>query len=258
MGRFKLAIEYDGTRYSGWQVQRNARTVQGELMRAVEMATGESHFELYGSGRTDAGVHAIAQVAHLEVRTQLAPHILAMKMNDNLPADICIFDADRAAPSFHARHSAIARSYIYHISRRRTAFNKRFVWWVKDQLHTDRMRESIAVLPGMNDFRSFTGDDPEEKSTLAKIDVASIEEFGDLIVFRIVGSHFLWKMVRRLVGVMVEVGRGSLPPSEFEALLTGDSDLPARYTAPPSGLFLERIYYPGDTVGTEIYPAVMV
>jgi tRNA pseudouridine38-40 synthase len=128
--RLKLTIEYAGTRYSGWQIQTNARTVQGELERAVRSATGGSDFELYGSGRTDAGVHALAQVAHLDVPSNLPPDTLRRRINDALPADIVVLRVERVRHRFHARHDAVARSYLYQVARRRTAFAKPCVWWV--------------------------------------------------------------------------------------------------------------------------------
>src|SRR5215216_6212522 len=122
--RFKLTIEYAGTRYSGWQIQKNAKTVQGELDRAIREATDVREFELYGAGRTDAGVHALAQVAHLDIHTTLAAEPLRRRINNALPADINVLRADPVRRTFHARHNAVARSYIYQVSRRRTAFAK--------------------------------------------------------------------------------------------------------------------------------------
>src|SRR6187431_2994410 len=124
MARFKLTIEYAGTRYSGWQIQKNARTVAGEIERAIYLGTRRREFELYGAGRTDAGVHALAQVAHLELYTDLAPDVLRRRINDELPADIHIRSVDKAPHKFHARHDAVERAYLYQISRRRTAFGK--------------------------------------------------------------------------------------------------------------------------------------
>lgn len=165
MARFKLYIEYEGTRYSGWQIQSNARTVQGELTAAAKIALGTETLELYGAGRTDAGVHALLQVAHLDVVTMLAPEIIRMKMNDELPADVNILEIEKVHKTFHARHDALARSYLYQISRRRTAFGKRFVWWIKDHLDVRAMEEAATMFVGMKDFQSFTADDPTEKST---------------------------------------------------------------------------------------------
>ena len=244
--RFRLTIEYAGTRYSGWQVQKNARTVQGEIERAIAAATGARQFELYGSGRTDAGVHALAQVAHLDVSTSLPPDALVRRINDELPSDINIVHIRHVRHTFHARHSARSRSYVYQIARRRTAFAKPFVWWVKEDLDLAPMRDTASRLVGFHDFRAFSDDDPDRKSTAVRLDSLAIHERGDLIVIRVEGSHFIWKMVRRLVGVIVEVGRGGLTPEEAAAMLTADSDLPARLTAPASGLFLEHVGYEGD------------
>ena len=258
MARFKLTIEFAGTRYSGWQIQKNARTVQGELTAAVAAALSSAEFELYGAGRTDAGVHALHQVAHLEARTMVAPEILRRKINAELPADINVLEIEKAPPRFHARHDAIARSYLYQISRRRTAFGKRLVWWVKDELDIKRMRAAAAVFEGMKDFRSFTVDDPEEKSTQVHIEEIELRECGDLILIRFVGSHFLWKMVRQIVGVMVEAGKGNITLDQIKAMFEKHSDQPSMLTAPPSGLFLEQTYYPNDKRLERMEPVIPI
>ena len=258
MPRFKLTIEYSGARYSGWQIQKNARTVQGEIDRAVREATGERDLEIYGSGRTDAGVHAMAQVAHLEVHTALPPETLRRRINDALPSDINVLHVERVRHKFHARHDAIARSYLYQISRRRTAFAKSFVWWVREDLDIQRMRAAASLFVGHHDFRSFSDDDPEEKSTEVVVEGLELYEDGDLILVHIEGSHFIWKMVRRIVGVLVEVGRGGMTADDAGALLTERSEAPARVTAPASGLFLERVYYEGDPRDLPVQAAVTV
>ena len=258
MPRYRLRIEYLGTRYSGWQIQKNARTVQGELSSAFSSVLNTTEFELYGAGRTDAGVHALQQVAHLEATTMLAPEILRRKVNDELPADINILEIAKAAPQFHARHDALSRSYLYQISRRRTAFGKRLVWWIKDELDVHRMRSALKLFTGMKDFRSFTADDPEEKSTKVHIEHIEIREHGDLILIRFIGSHFLWKMVRQVVGVLAEVGRGNLTIDQAGAFFERSSDQPAKLTAPPSGLFLERIYYKGEKKLESLEPVMTI
>ena len=255
--RLKLTIEYAGTRYSGWQIQTNARTIQGELDRAIREA-GAPPIELYGSGRTDAGVHALAQVAHLDIDSTLPPDALRRRINDALPADVNVLRIERVRHRFHARHDAVARSYLYQVSRRRTAFAKPYVWWVKDALDVAVMRRAALNLVGMHDFRYFSDDDPGEKSTQVLVEALDIHEDGDLILIRIEASHFLWKMVRRVVGVLVEVGRGGLTASETAAMLTKASKVPARLTAPASGLFLERVYYPGDPRNVPVTAAVLV
>ena len=256
--RLKLTIEYAGTRYSGWQIQKNARTIQGEIERAIAVATDVREFELYGSGRTDAGVHAVAQVAHLEIRSTLAPETMRRRINDELPADIHVLRAEKVRHSFHARHDAIGRTYIYQVSRRRTAFAKAYVWWVKDDLDLARMRSVAARFVGFHDFRAFTDSDSREGSTEVLLEGLDVREDGDLIVFQVDGSHFIWKLVRRLVGVLVDVGRGGLTPDDAVALLTETSDLPARLTAPASGLFLARVRYKGDSDEGPVKPAMMV
>ena len=256
--RLKLTIEYAGTRYSGWQIQKNARTIQGEIERAIAVATDVREFELYGSGRTDAGVHALAQVAHLEIRSTLVPETLRRRINEELPADIHVLRAEKVRHSFHARHDAIGRTYIYQVSRRRTAFAKAYVWWVKDDLDLARMRRAAARFVGFHDFRAFTDRDSREGSTEVLLEGLDVREDGDLIVLQVDGSHFIWKLVRRLVGVLVEVGRGGLTPDDAVALLTETSDLPARLTAPASGLFLARVRYKGDSDEGPVKPAMMV
>ena len=246
MPRFKLLIEYAGTRYSGWQIQANARTVAGEIERAVSDVTRRREFELYGAGRTDAGVHALGQVAHLELYTDLPPGSLRQRVNDALPADIYIRSIDKVAHRFHARHDAAARSYLYQISRRKTAFFKPYVWWVKEPLDAARMRDAARAFVGMQDFASFSADEPGEKSTKVLVDRLEVAEDGDLVLVRIVGSHFLWRMVRRIVGVLAAAGRGELTPAQVGGFLEEASDLPATLTAPASGLFLEAVYYSGD------------
>jgi tRNA pseudouridine38-40 synthase len=242
--RLKLTIEYAGTRYSGWQIQKNARTVQGEIERAIRDATGADEFELYGSGRTDAGVHALAQVAHLDIHSPLPADVLRRRINDALPTDIVVLRADRVPHRFHARRDAEARSYLYQVSRRRSAFGKPFVWWVKEDLSVEAMRAAARAFVGFHDFRAFSDDDPGEKSTEVLVDAFDIYEDEDLILLRVEGSHFIWKMVRRMVGVLVEVGRGRVAPDNIAAMFTA-SDV-AKLTAPASGLFLERVYYAGD------------
>jgi tRNA pseudouridine38-40 synthase len=293
--RFKLTIEYAGTRYSGWQMQKNARTVEGEIDRAVRAVTGRKDFELYGSGRTDAGVHARAQVAHLDVSTTLPPAALVARINAELPSDINLLEAIVVPHRFHARHDAVARRYLYQIARRRTAFAKAFVWWVKEDLQIDRMRTAAAAFVGMRDFQSFINargapppldnalprsfsnlaagadslssrgpqaragvEDAAKRSTLVLIERLTILEDGDLILVGIEGSHFLWKMVRRIVGVLVEIGRGALDAGAAAAFMADRSADPARLTAPPSGLFLEHVWYAGEPRDIPLTPATPI
>ena len=254
MPRFRLLIEYAGTRYSGWQIQKNARTVQGEIDRAIRTAFRPREFELYGSGRTDAGVHALAQVAHLDLYTASTAEALRRKLNDELPSDIHIIAAEPVPHRFHARHDAVARSYLYQISTRRTAFGKPFVWWVKEALDLEAMRTAAQQLVGLRDFRAFTDDDPAEKSTAVLVESLEIAEAGALVLVRIRGSHFIWKMVRRIVGVLAAVGRGEVT---LDAVLEGRVAA-AALTAPAAGLFLEAVYYDARTDPGPIRPVLNV
>lgn len=256
--RFKLFIEYEGTRYSGWQVQKNARTVQGKLLEAAEKFFKNERIDIQGSGRTDAGVHALCQVAHLETKTVLAPEIIRMKFNDELPSDINLMEVEKSHPKFHARHDAVNRSYLYQISKRRTAFGKNYVWWIKDKLNFSKMQSSADMFMGMNDFISFADEDKEEKSTKVLIEDIQMKEDDELILIRIVGSHFLWKMVRRMVGVLVEVGRGKLSEQDLQKFLQCKSRKPATFTAPPSGLFLEQVIYKGEKLNRELVPTIFI
>ncbi|GAB4135633.1 MAG: tRNA pseudouridine(38-40) synthase TruA [Ignavibacteriales bacterium] len=247
MARFKVYIEYEGTRYSGWQIQKNAKTIQGKIDEALKTIFKNKEYEFYGSGRTDAGVHALCQIAHLEVNTNYEPDVIRMKINDLLPHDINIIAIEKVKPNFHARHHAEKRSYIYQISKRRTAFGKNFVWWIKDELNIEKMKKACNEFIGMHDFGSFSNDDSSGKSSKVLISDVSLTEKGDLIVIRIVGSHFLWKMVRRIVGVLVETGRGNFSIKDIKNFLKLTSGDIAKFTAPPSGLYLEKAYYENES-----------
>ncbi len=256
MSRFKLTIEYDGTRYSGWQMQKGRKSILGELTDACRDLFSTDAFEVYGAGRTDSGVHALAQVAHLDVQTDLPLIRIRYGINDRLPPDVCILNVESAGQEFHARHDAVARSYIYQVSRRRSAFGKKYVWWIKDQLDVDRMKEVAALYKGLKDIRSFTDEDQEQGSTKVEIIHSEVIESHDLIIFHIIGSHFLWKQVRRMTGVLVEAGRGKLDAATVRSFFKGRSDIPAKLTAPPSGIFLEKVYYNKKDIVYSVKPVI--
>jgi tRNA pseudouridine38-40 synthase len=250
MQTFRLTLEYDGSRFSGWQEQINARTVQGEL-KQVAQGLFQTDLELQGAGRTDAGVHAVGQVAHLKIRgkaaTLVAPQILR-ELNDRLPASIAVLDVTEMPPRFHARHDAKSRAYFYQISTRKAALSKRFVWWVKEPLDVARMQRAAALIAGRHDFAAFHAADPSkpDESTIVVVESAEVAIDDNLIVFRIEASHFIWKMVRRLTGSLVKIGRGEVSVEEFQQLLNGKKNPKldiAAWTAPASGLFLEGVRY---------------
>jgi len=262
MPTYRLTLEYEGTRYSGWQEQKNARTVAGELRRAVEEAGAEVR-EIGGAGRTDAGVHALAQAAHLRLARAVDPEKLRRAVNDLLPPDIHVLALAPVPNAFHARHSAVLRSYVYQISQRRTALAKRWVWWVKRPLDAGKMGEMATLLPGRHDFRLFCEKPGEQPSTIVVVESVEVATAGALILVRITASHFLWKMVRRVVGTLVQVGAGDLDRAGFESLIAArppkpGKGLPAEWTAPPSGLFLERVLYAGDPPLGSLEPVVPV
>lgn len=239
----KLTLEYDGTRYRGWQAQKNTeRTVQGVLLRAARELLGPDA-SIGGAGRTDAGVHALAQVAHLRARRKLPESEILRGLNDALPHDVNVLSVESAPPGFHARHDAVSRTYLYRISRRRSAFDKRYIWWVRDGLDFSAMAAAATILRGRQDFASFVENPEGQESTVVVVGSSEVIERGHEIHYRIEASHFLWKMVRRLTGTLVEVGRGNLGVADVERLLSERSPKPAAWTAPPSGLFLERVRY---------------
>jgi tRNA pseudouridine38-40 synthase len=221
----------------------------GELRKAAEDYFG-GDVDLYGSGRTDAGVHALAQVAHLRTasRASRQPRDVMRGLNDRLPVDVVVFAAEQVSARFHARHDARTRTYRYQISTRKTAFSKKYVWWIKDELDVPAMARAAKMLEGRHDFVCFRAPDASrpDESTIVVVDQAEVEVQDHLILFRIEASHFLWRMVRRLVGVLVKLGAGQIKLDEFERLLSGRCDPRldvAAWTAPSSGLFLEEVRY---------------
>lgn len=243
MPTWKLTLEYEGTRYRGWQAQKNTdRTVQGVLLRSARELLGPDA-TVGGAGRTDAGVHALAQVAHLKARRKAAEVEILRGLNDSLPHDVNVLSVEAAPAAFHARHDAVSRTYLYRISRRRTAFDKRYIWWVRDRLDASAMRRAATLFAGRHDFASFSENPEGRESTVVAVESSEVIDKGNEIHFRIEASHFLWKMVRRLAGTLVEVGRGNLSVADVERLLSERSAKPAAWTAPPSGLFLEKVSY---------------
>lgn len=256
MPTWKMTIEYDGERYSGWQQQENAKTIQGELLKVAGKIFSDK-VEIGGAGRTDAGVHALEQVAHLRAKNNFPVKDLIVNFNKLLPKDINILDIELAPRNFDARRDAISRSYLYQISTRRTAFGKAYVWWVRDRLDFKAMQQASKLFVGLKDFRSFC-EIEENKSTLVKVESLDLSISNSLILFRISASHFLWKMVRRIIGTLVEIGRGNITEKRLINFLDNYSNTPASWTAPPSGLMLEKVLYPGDLKPSLKNPLIFV
>ena len=242
--RYRLTLEYDGTGFSGWQKQNDARTLQGALLDAAVEIFADPKADVQGHGRTDAGVHAMAYTAHLETSSEhLELATVIQRFNELLPNSIAVLDIVPCHPRFHARHSCIGRSYLYQIAKRKSAFHKKYVWWVKEPLDGVAMAEVARLFSGMHDFASFAEKQELKKSTKVNLNGIFLYEDEEMLRLRVVGSHFLWRMVRRLAGVLVEVGRGSLSKEEVAACLAGPSEVPRRFTAPASGLFFEQAFY---------------
>ena len=236
----------------------------GDLRSTAQKILGVP-VEIDGAGRTDAGVHALAQVARLKAKKHLTAEELHRVLNNELPKDINILKTSEIRGEFDPRRDALRRYYLYQISTRRTAFAKKFVWWIRDRLNLDAMRSAAAVLPGRHDFERFCEKRTDEPSTVVVVENAAIVIHGDLILFRICASHYLWRMVRRIVGTLAEVGRGGLTVEDFTMLLTSPAlpkklrsfSIPA-HTAPPSGLFLQRVVYDESDEPGPIIPAFAV
>lgn len=245
----KLLLEYEGTRYSGWQEQINARTVSGELRAAAEKFL-RTEVTVLGAGRTDAGVHALAQAAVIKTQKHVNAAKLPDELNRFLPQDINVLHAENVDSNFHPRHDALLRVYLYQIATRRTALAKRFVWWIREPLNLAAMQEACSLLIGRHDFERFADKRREDGSTIVLVERVELDQQGELILFRIGASHFLWKMVRRVVGVLVQVARGKLSAAQFESLIKAEPlhksmqavSIP-ELTAPASGLFLERVTF---------------
>jgi tRNA pseudouridine38-40 synthase len=223
-------------------VQKTARTVAGEILAVIERTIGEQP-RLFGAGRTDQGVHAEAQVANFFTRSTMPPQALADLLNDALPADINILRADEVPMSFHARHDAIARRYRYQIADRRTAFFKRLVWWIRQPLDLKAMEEATRDLVGRHDFSSYSDRVEELREPRVRVSTATLRKSDFLITFTIEADHFLPRMVRRIVGVLVQIGQGRLPVEAVKRFITEQVNDPAQWTAPSSGLLLEKVLY---------------
>jgi tRNA pseudouridine38-40 synthase len=237
--RLKLTVEYDGTGFRGWAAQPGLRTVEGELRSAVGSLFG-SHQRLAVAGRTDTGVHALGNVASVDVVGGPPVERAAEALNTVLPDDVSVLAAEAAAQDFHARHSARSRSYRYRIWRRRTPspFEQRRSWWHPRPVEEDRLQDAADLLLGEHDFRAFTPTETQHEVFTRHVLGAQWHRRGDALEFEITADSFLRHMVRTLVGTMIE-----LPPDRIAGLLDGAPRSQAGSTAPPHGLYLTSVGY---------------
>jgi tRNA pseudouridine38-40 synthase len=245
MRRLGLVVEYDGTGYSGWQRQPGTPTVQAALEDALAALVGAPS-RIVGAGRTDAGVHALGQVAHTTVTSRLNAAQIRSGLNALLPPDVVVRDAFEAADDFHARRDARLRVYRYAVLARPrpSALLRRYAWHVPDPLDVEAMRDAGAALVGRHDFAAFRVSGTPTASTVCWVKVLRVEPRRDLVVVTVAADRFLRQMVRRIVGSLVQVGRGAMPPESLAALAAGPASRPAGPPAPPRGLYLVRVIYP--------------
>lgn len=244
MTTFKLVLEYDGTRYSGWQRQLNASTVQAAVEAALA-AISQTRLTVVGAGRTDAGVHALGQVASFKTDRGLSPREWLRALNAHLPSDISALSVDAVPEHFHARYSATGKLYEYHILNRseRAALLRERAWSVYQPLNVAAMADAAAVLLGSHDFSSFETAPTDNDNPHCRMQQSALRRQGDLIVCSFYADRFLKQMVRSLVGTLVDVGRGKRSASDMDTILKARSRPAAGRTAPPHGLYLVRVDY---------------
>lgn len=243
MRRIKLLLEYDGTEFSGWQVQPGTRTVQGILQEAISGMMG-AQVRVIGSGRTDAGVHALGQVAHADITKEIPPWNIMMGLNSVLPKDIRVLECSNTSPDFHAQRSASGKLYRYVILNRTepTAIDRNRVWHVRQSLDIDAMRTAARILEGKHDFAAFksAGDDTTTVRHLRKLE---LDKKDDLIRLDFEADGFLKHMVRNMTGALVEVGLGRMTHENVRTFLVSRSRLNAPRKAPARGLTLLQVLY---------------
>lgn len=249
MPRIALGLEYDGTDFVGWQIQPNGRSVEGVLAAAVGFVAG-APVTVHGAGRTDAGVHALQQVAHFDTEAVRTPRQWLLGINSNLPPDVAIRWVREMPAEFDARRSAVARRYRYTVLQQpaRPALVRRRVWWLRQALDCGAMTAAATAWLGEHDFSAFRGADCQAKSPMRRLDVVAIARRssggGTLVTFEFVANAFLKHMVRNFVGTLVAIGSGELAATEGAQILVKRDRRQAGVTAPPAGLALVEVRYP--------------
>lgn len=242
---FLLVIEYDGTHFHGWQRQNDQRTIQGEIEKVLKIMTHQD-ISLTGSGRTDAGVHALAQVANFYCRTAITPAGFHNGLNSLLPEGIIIKDCRQVAPDFHARFNVRDKTYRYHIFNRNhpLAIGRHYAWHVRQKLDISAMQNAGRHLIGTHDFKTFEATGSPRSHTVRIVSQAQFTQKNEeLLIFEITANGFLRYMVRKIVGTLVDVGRRRRTPDEFLSILNSGDRSRSGATAPAHGLFLARVNY---------------
>ena len=245
MYNYKLTVQYDGTRYRGWQVQGNTdQTIQGKLEAVISRLTGEP-VEIHGSGRTDAGVHALGQVANVKLSRPAEPDQLLRQINRYLPEDIAVVELSPAPPRFHARLNAVSKSYRYRIwnSAIPNVLERHYLTPFPEPLDVDAIRQAASYLVGTHDFRSFCGLKRFKKSTVRTIFSIEVTQSGPELTLQFCGNGFLMRMVRILTGTLLEVGTGQRTPEQIPAILAAQDRTAAGPAMPPQGLTLLEVSY---------------
>ncbi|GAM98670.1 tRNA pseudouridine synthase A [alpha proteobacterium U9-1i] len=244
--RFKLTLEYDGGPFNGWQRLPDGPSVQGALEDAVAKLTGGARSDVIGAGRTDSGVHALAQIAHVDIEKPLSADVVRDGLNAHLrPAPISVLHAEEAAPHFHARFDAVRRAYLYSIINRRAplAIAHGFAWRVSTPLDVDAMHEAAQRLVGKHDFTTFRDANCQAKSPIKTLDQITVTRAGDGVAVRCEAPSFLHRQVRSMVGTLVEVGLGKMSADDVARILAAVDRRQCGPVAPSDGLFLTRVDY---------------
>lgn len=245
---YRMLLQYDGTRYDGWQKQGNTdNTIQGKVEAVLEKMTGEK-VEVHGAGRTDAGVHAAGQVIHARLSGEHDPEEICEYLNKYLPDDIGVLKVERTSDRFHARLNAAGKIYVYRIGtgRGKNVFERKYLYPLREELDCKAMRQAAKALLGTHDFRSFCTNKKIKKSAVRSLDMIHIEEKTNEIAIIYQGDGFLYNMIRILTGTLIEVGQGKRKISDMAEILESKDRQKAGATAPAQGLTLLKVLYEGD------------